>query len=154
MFKLDPQLVKDTVVLGYFPLSAVLLSRDANFPWCILVPMREDIREIYQLDEVDRLQLIRESCYLAEGMDSLFAPDKMNVGALGNTVPQLHLHHVARFKTDPAWPRAVWGMVEPAQYSTVELTDRVNRLRSALARSDFKVADQLPSVSKGEMFSP
>ncbi len=154
MFTLDPQLVKDTVVLGHFPLSAVLLSKDANFPWCILVPMREDIREIYQLDEDDRLQLIRESCYLAEGMDSLFAPDKMNIGALGNSVPQLHLHHVARFKTDPAWPRAVWGVVEPASYSASDLQDRVSRLRSALARSDFTQCDELPKTSSGEMFSP
>ncbi len=154
MFKLDPQLVQDTVVLGYFPLSAVLLSRDANFPWCILVPMREDIREIYQLDEEDRQRLMRESCYLAEGMDSLFAPDKMNIGALGNTVPQLHLHHVARYKTDPAWPRAVWGMVEPAEYKAEELTDRVTRLRSALARSDFKVSDSLPANTSHDTFSP
>merc|ERR1712202_78260 len=99
-FELDPQSAADTVVLGKFPLSLLLLSKDANFPWCILVPRRKGIREVHHLSEEDRVQLTRESCHLAEVMADLFVPDKMNVAALGNMVPQLHVHHIARFKTD------------------------------------------------------
>src|SRR5690606_21007114 len=109
MFALHPQLEKDTVLLGRFPLSLVLLHRDANYPWCILVPRREAVREIHHLGDEDRMQLIRESCHLAEVMVDLFVPDKMNVAVLGNQVPQLHMHHVARFTSDGAWPGPIWG---------------------------------------------
>ena len=137
MFELHPQLQKDTALVGNFPLSLVLLSRDANYPWCVLVPRREDIREIYHLNEEDRLQLMRESCHLAEVMAGLFSPDKMNTAALGNQVPQLHLHHVARYCDDPAWPGPIWGAVASKLYQPEELEDRVSRLRSALAGDDF-----------------
>ena len=138
-FELDPQLTADTVVLGKFPLSLVLLSRDANYPWCILVPRRKGIREAHHLSEEDRIQLTNESCHLAEVMADLFVPDKMNVAALGNMVSQLHLHHVARFKDDPAWPKPIWGVVEAKGYSEEELAERVSRLRSALAGDNFEV---------------
>ncbi|MEL7400526.1 MAG: HIT domain-containing protein, partial [Pseudomonadota bacterium] len=95
-FALDGQLASDTVLLGEFPLCLVLLSRDANYPWCILVPKREGLREIFHMSVEDREQLMKESCHLSEVMADLFVPDKMNVAALGNMVPQLHLHHVAR----------------------------------------------------------
>lgn len=140
-FELDPQLERDSVVLGEFPLSLVLLSRDANYPWCILVPRRKGVREIHHLSEDDRIQLSHESCHLAEVMADLFVPDKMNVAALGNLVPQLHVHHVARTKTDAAWPKSIWGVVEPKAYDEAELQDRVSRLRSALAGDDFSLCD-------------
>lgn len=140
-FKLDPQLQADTVLLGDFALSLVLLSRDANFPWCILVPKISGKREIFHLSVTDREQLMRESCHLAEVMTDLFVPDKMNVAALGNQVPQLHLHHVARFKTDPAWPGAVWGRVPPKAYDPAELAERVSRLRRALVGENFRAAE-------------
>ena len=140
MFELHPQLQKDTVILGSFPLSLVLLSRDANYPWCILVPQRSNIREIHHLNEKSRLELIRESCHLAEVMAALFSPDKMNVGALGNLVPQLHLHHVARFENDPAWPGPVWGAVPAKPYTAKALGERMSRLRNALAGDDFTPA--------------
>lgn len=140
-FTLHPQLQKDTVLLGELPLSLVLLSRDANYPWCILVPKRSGKVEIHHLSETDRQQLMEESCHLAEVMADLFVPDKMNVGALGNMVPQLHLHHIARFKTDLAWPAAVWGAHPPKAYSEAELQSRVSRLRRALAGGQFKSAD-------------
>ncbi len=139
-FQLDPQLQADTVLLGEFPLSLVLLSRDANYPWCILVPKISGKREIYHLSAIDREQLMRESCHLAEVMADLFVPDKMNVAALGNMVAQLHLHHVARFKSDPAWPVAVWGKVPPKEYDQAELDERISRLCRALVGSDFKAA--------------
>lgn len=136
-FELDPQLQSDTVILGEFPLSLVLMSRDANYPWCILVPRRKGVYAIHHLAEEDRQQLMRESCHLAEVMADLFVPDRMNVGALGNVVAQLHMHHVARFKNDPVWPRPVWGAVEPKAFAEDELKSRVSRLRSALAGDDF-----------------
>ena len=73
------------------------------------MPQREGIREIYQLGAEDRQQLLIESCHLAEIMAVLFAADKINVATIGNVVPQLHMHHVARFKSDAAWPGPVWG---------------------------------------------
>lgn len=109
MFELHPQLKQDTVIVGQFNLSLVLLHKDANYPWCILVPKRSNMNEIHHLSEVDQIQLIKESSHLSEVMTSIFAPDTMNIAELGNLVPQLHLHHVARYKTDASWPAAVWG---------------------------------------------
>lgn len=140
-FELDPQLAADTVVLGKFPLSLVLMSRDANYPWCILVPRRKGIREAHHLSSEDRIQLSDESCHLSEVMADLFVPDKMNVAALGNMVPQLHVHHVARFKDDVAWPKPVWGVVDAKAYTDSELEERVSRLRSALAGESFQLVD-------------
>lgn len=140
-FELDPQLQNDTVVLGEFPLSLVLMSRDANYPWCILVPRRKGVYAAHHLAEEDRQQLMKESCHLAEVMADVFVPDRMNVAALGNVVPQLHVHHVARFKTDPAWPKPIWGVVEAKVFTEEELGERVARLRSALAGEDFQVPD-------------
>lgn len=137
MFELDPQLQGDTVVIGRFDLSLVLMHRDANYPWCILVPQREGVREIHHLASEDQIQLIQESSHLAEVMTDIFRPAKMNVAALGNVVPQLHLHHIARFKDDPAWPRPVWGAVEPKSYSEQDLAGRVRRLRTALEGEGF-----------------
>jgi len=136
-FNLDPQLQNDTVCLGEFELCEVLLSRDANYPWCILVPKRSGKTEIHHLALADREQLIRESCQLAEVMADLFVPDKMNVAALGNIVAQLHVHHVARFKDDAAWPNPIWGVCPAIPYSDQELQSRVQRLTSALSGSGF-----------------
>ncbi|RYZ83560.1 MAG: HIT domain-containing protein, partial [Moraxellaceae bacterium] len=111
MFQLHPRLAEDSIVIGKFDLSLLLLSKDANYPWCILVPQREDIFEIHHLGEDEQVQLIRESSRLAEVMTSLFDAHKMNVAALGNVVRQLHVHHVARFPDDAAWPSPVWGKV-------------------------------------------
>lgn len=132
MFQLDPQLEADTVLIGRFPLSLLLLSRDANYPWCILVPQREGIREIYQLDSEDRQQLLKESCLLAETMAVLFAADKINVATIGNMVPQLHMHHVVRFKSDAAWPRPIWGAVDADNYPQDMLAHRVERIAASL----------------------
>ena len=133
MFQLDPRLEADTQLLGAFPLSLLLLSKDANYPWCILVPQREDIREIYQLNEADRRQLLDESCLVAETLSDLFGADKINVATIGNMVPQLHMHHVVRFKTDAAWPGPVWGAVAAATYPQQLLTETAERIVTALA---------------------
>lgn len=139
MFELHPRLAQDSAVIGEFDLSLLLLSRDANYPWCILVPKREDIYEIHHLSEEDQLQLIRESCRLSEVMTSLFDADKMNVAALGNVVRQLHVHHIARFTDDPAWPQPIWGKLPAKEYAAADFAERVKRLQNALVGEGFRV---------------
>jgi len=109
-------LAQDTVRLGTFPLSLLLLMNDATYPWLILVPQRPDIREIYQLDTVDQRQLLHESSHLAAALAVHFRPDKLNIAALGNIVQQLHLHHVVRYQGDPSWPAPVWGKAPSVPY--------------------------------------
>ena len=104
MFELHPQLAKDCIEVGDFPLSKVLLLNDSHYPWVVLVPRRENIDEIFQLSHEDQRQLLAESSTLSEAMATYFKADKMNVAALGNKVPQLHLHHIVRYKTDVSWP--------------------------------------------------
>jgi diadenosine tetraphosphate (Ap4A) HIT family hydrolase len=107
---LHPQLQKDGIVMGDFPLSRLLLLNDARYPWFVLVPRRPKITEIYQLSEADQLQLLRESSQLSRFLMEGFNGDKLNIGALGNLVPQLHIHHIVRYRSDEAWPGPVWGV--------------------------------------------
>lgn len=139
MFQLDPQLAQDTLPVGRFPLSLLLLSKDANYPWCILVPQRADVFEIHHLSGEDQQQLIHESSLLSETMTSLFDAYKMNIAALGNQVRQLHVHHVARFQDDPAWPKPIWGLVEAKTYPREMLEERLQVLRNALVGKNFDV---------------
>lgn len=132
-FMLHPQLAADTVKVGDWPLSRVLLMNDAQFPWLILVPRCEGVREIYELSVPDQQQLLRESSTLAAGLMSIFAGDKLNIGALGNLVPQLHVHHIVRHVGDPAWPAPVWGRLTPQPYSDAMLAERLAMLRARLA---------------------
>ncbi len=124
MFRLDSQLAADTTVLGNFPLSRLLLSKDANYPWCILVPRCEDVTEIYHLTEKDQQQLLVESSHLAQILMGIFKGDKMNIAALGNVVAQLHLHHIVRYRDDIAWPGPVWGKGPVRPYPSGQLLER------------------------------
>ncbi len=133
MFELAEQLERDTVLVGNLPLSMLLLSKDANYPWCILVPRREGVGEIYELAAEDQKQLWRESALLGERMMRLFQGDKLNIGALGNLVPQLHLHHVVRYRTDAAWPGPIWGGAAAKKYEAGKLRERRDALRRLLA---------------------
>lgn len=133
MFTLHPQLAADCEILTDWPLSRVLLMRDANYPWLILVPRREGIREIFELAEDDQQTLARESARLGRLLAEAFAADKINVAALGNMVPQLHIHHIARFQTDPAWPKPVWGQVPARAYAPDALAALKTRLLTLLA---------------------
>ena len=139
MFQLHPRLAEDSMVIGRFDLSLLLLSKDANYPWCILVPQREDVFEIHHLSEEEQIQLIRESSRLSEVMTSLFDAHKMNVAALGNVVRQLHVHHIARFEEDAAWPQPIWGKVPAKAYTHDELVERIKRLQNALVGEGFVV---------------
>ncbi|PCI44800.1 MAG: diadenosine tetraphosphate hydrolase [Proteobacteria bacterium] len=129
---LHKQLEKDCIVLGKLNLCAVLLMPDANYPWLILVPQRENISEIYELSDADQQQLIRESSQVSRLLVELFDADKINVAALGNMVPQLHVHHVARYKTDAAWPAPVWGAVKAKEYSDKALGIIQEKLKNSL----------------------
>ncbi|QUJ68383.1 HIT domain-containing protein [Photobacterium sp. GJ3] len=129
-FNLHPRLNADTLVIGDLPLCRVLLSREAIGPWLILVPRYENLREIHHLPVEDQQQLMTESCATAQLLETHFHPDKINIGALGNLVPQLHIHHIARFTTDVAWPGPVWGNTEGVQRSNHDELALVAQLKS------------------------
>jgi diadenosine tetraphosphate (Ap4A) HIT family hydrolase len=108
-FILDPRLASDTIAVGDLALSSVLLLNDSRFPWFVLVPGRPGLSEITDLSEEDAALLMREIRIATAVMLDLARPDKVNVGALGNMVEQLHIHVVGRYRSDPAWPGPVWG---------------------------------------------
>lgn len=137
MFELDERLQMDCVEVGQFSLCKVLLMKDANYPWIILVPLRLDISEVYELDELDQEQLVWESSHVAKAMKKLFHADKMNIAALGNVVSQLHIHHVARMTDDPSWPNPVWGAVPTRGYTKEKLWQLVVDLQDAFKTSVF-----------------
>ena len=136
MAELHPQLAQDCLILGRFPLCYLLLMQDANYPWFILVPDRDDIREIHHLSEQDQQQLLRESMILSRALDQAFAPDKLNIAALGNVVPQLHVHHVVRYTNDPAWPAPVWGRLPAKPYPEEVLAESIEKIKAVLTE-DF-----------------
>jgi len=136
MHNIHPQLASDCVLLGHFPLSRLLLMDDCQYPWFILVPDRFEIREIYQLDTADRRQLIDESCLLSEFLIEAYAGDKLNVAALGNQVPQLHLHHIVRYTSDASWPAPIWGRSPPQSYSPGAI-EEIRTLLSTAALKEY-----------------
>lgn len=117
MFELHPQLKADSCDIGRFPLCQLLLAKDANYPWFILVPQVENIGEIYELSERNQTQLLKESSILAAHLKNQFQADKLNIAALGNVVPQLHIHHIVRYTDDPSWPAPIWGAVPATAYT-------------------------------------
>jgi len=127
--QLDERLKQDCHLLGSFELCSLLLLDDSNYPWFILVPMREQITEIHQLTENDQQQLLKESMNFSRCLEDVFQPDKLNIAALGNVVPQLHIHHIARYKNDPCWPAPVWGAVEAIPYDEDRLADITARIK-------------------------
>ena len=109
MFVLHEQLAVDTIAITKLPLCQIRLMDDSTYPWLILVPKVQDIRELFELSEDDQGQLMKEITIASRALYDLFKPEKLNIGALGNVVPQFHLHIVGRNKEDPTWPRPVWG---------------------------------------------
>jgi diadenosine tetraphosphate (Ap4A) HIT family hydrolase len=132
-FYLHERLAADTLSLGRSALCEIRLMNDSAWPWVLLVPMRPAIREIHELDEGDQWQLLKESSALGRGLMQAFEGDKLNVAALGNMVPQLHLHHLVRFVDDPAWPGPVWGRQPPVPYSEESLLQCLEILKPVLA---------------------
>ncbi len=137
-FILDQNLDRDTIPLGRMALARVLLMNDARYPWIILVPEKPDLAEIIDLAEEDRQQLMREIAAASEALKALFNPDKLNVGALGNRVRQLHVHVLARFQSDAAWPGPVWGVGQAEAYPPHLAAVTGDRIARALAPAGLR----------------
>ena len=144
MSDLHPRLAEDCIAIAMFPLSRLLLMDDSRFPWLLLVPDREAITDIGQLEDHDQQQLFLESMALNRAMHRVFSPDRMNIACIGNVVSQLHVHHVARYQHDACWPAPVWGHCQnqgsAVPYSDKDSNDVVNRLKTALdVDADFSI---------------
>ena len=131
-WQLHPQLAEDTHPLATFALCELRLMDDANYPWLVLVPRIADAVELIDLDAAQRHALTDEIDRAGLILRDAFRPDKLNVAALGNMVPQLHVHVIARYRDDPTWPRPVWGTAAALRYSEEALIERVARLQAAL----------------------
>src|SRR5215470_19286438 len=131
-WSLHPQLEQDAAVVGDLPLSRLLLSNDANYPWLLLVPRRPGVGEIIDLDEKDQSQLMIEIAHTSRSLKNVTACHKLNVAAIGNVVPQLHIHIVARQQDDPAWPKPVWGAVPARAYDPAARERFIATLRHEL----------------------
>ena len=131
-YELHPQLAADTHPLATFDLCELRLMDDANYPWLVLVPRVAEARELVDLDATQRHLLTDEIDLAARVLRAAFRPHKLNVAALGNLVPQLHVHVIARFENDPAWPAPVWGRVAARPYSPEALVERVTMLNEFL----------------------
>lgn len=130
-FELDPVLAADTLEIVSFDLCEIRLMDDARFPWLILVPRREAAVEILDLEPTDQDLLWTEIRAAASALRQIHRPDKLNIGALGNQVSQLHVHVIARFRHDDAWPAPVWGMGRRQTYGQ-QRDDCVRKLRATL----------------------
>ena len=131
-FQLHPRLKEDCITIGRFDLCQLLMMNDSQYPWFILVPEKADIKEIYQLSKPELYTLAEESSYLAENLASLYHADKMNVAAIGNLVPQLHIHHVVRYQADIAWPAPVWGKSAAIPYTAEQITHNIAQVKEQL----------------------
>ncbi|ASR45121.1 hypothetical protein BEN78_12595 [Xanthomonas citri pv. mangiferaeindicae] len=131
-YVLHPQLADDTHPVTMLALSEVRLMDDANYPWLILVPRLPDARELIDLGSEQRSLLTEEIDIVARAIRDAFRPFKLNIAALGNQVPQLHVHVIGRDQNDPAWPAPVWGRVAARPYSPELLVERINRLQAVL----------------------
>lgn len=140
-FALHPQLQRDTLSLGDFPLCRLLLMNDAHYPWFILVPRRAGLRELHELDAAGQAQFWQESSELARTLLRIFGGDKLNLAALGNVVPQLHVHHIVRYTNDPAWPAPVWGRHPPQPYRPAAARACIQRLVPQLGAGFRPAAD-------------
>ncbi|GGK08309.1 HIT family protein [Luteimonas terricola] len=131
-YALHPQLAADSHPLAALELCDLQLMDDSNYPWLVLVPRVAGARELLDLDPAQRSALMEEIVRCERLLLDVFQPHKLNVAALGNLVPQLHVHVIARFEHDPAWPAPVWGRVASRPYAPETLVDRVRDLQAAL----------------------
>jgi len=131
--EIHPTLLRDCIVVGKLALCQLLLTNDSQYPWLILVPDRADLTDFDQLSEADTPLAHADIKLVSAVLRKLFKPTKLNVAALGNVVPQLHIHVIARFETDVAWPQPVWGVKPLQPYGQDEAAELVERLRRALA---------------------
>lgn len=134
-FTFDPRLEGDSTPVVDLPLCAVRLMKDANYPWVLMIPRQANLVEIIDLAPQDRLQLMEEISSVSTALKRISGCDKLNVGALGNMVPQLHVHVIARFKGDAAWPGPVWGAQPAKSYADGAAEQLIAALRAELGQS-------------------
>ncbi|MCK9534436.1 MAG: HIT domain-containing protein [Pseudomonas sp.] len=134
MFEMDKRLVKDTVVLGDFALSRVLLMNDSRYPWLILVPRCAGVSEVFELTAEQQQQLWHETNTVGQVVKAVFQADKINIATLGNVVKQLHMHIVLRMQGDATWPAPVWGQGVAQPYTAEALAQMRTDLEAALAK--------------------
>ena len=130
-FELHPDLKRDGILIGRFPLSLVLLINDSAYPWFVLVPRRAGIKDAIDLEPADYQQLSAESRLFSLSLKQIFSAEKLNIAALGNMTPQLHVHHIVRSSSDPAWPNPIWGFQPLTAYTTEEVVSIRKRLAAA-----------------------
>ena len=135
LWSLHPQLAADAHGVGDLALSRVLIIKDSNYPWIILVPRRPGMTEILDLDPTEQAQLMGEITRAGAALKKITGCGKLNIAALGNVVPQLHVHVIARSRSDPAWPHPVWGKLKPRCYGRVTLERFATSLGEALGLS-------------------
>ncbi|OOE90787.1 HIT family protein [Salinivibrio sharmensis] len=138
-FTLHPRLADDSAYVGDFPLCQLRLAHADIGPWLLLVPRKHAVQEIHHLDDSEQQSLWQESAMVARCLERLFSPDKLNIAAIGNLVPQLHVHHVARFQTDPVWPNPIWGHLQVGQRTNQQEGGIVLQIREELAPKGLKV---------------
>ncbi len=136
-FQLHERLAADTAEIAGWPLCLVRLMLDRTYPWLILVPHRPNLKDLHDLEPADHGLFMNEVSRASRALQALYRPDKINVAALGNAVPQLHIHVIARFTSDPAWPNPVWpnpagATLLPSPYDPSELEGTSGRLIEAL----------------------
>lgn len=134
-FKLDPRLAQDTAWICDWPLSGVYLMNDRRYPWLVLVPRRENVVEPFDLGATEQARLWREVMHAGAALKRATGCRKINVGALGNIVPQLHVHIVARREGDAAWPGPVWGKGTPERFDAAALEQELARWRELVPQS-------------------
>ena len=132
-FALHPQLAADTAEVMRGACCRILLMNDATYPWLILVPQRPGLRDFHDLSGADMTATVAEIGAASRALQTLFDPAKINVAALGNMVPQLHIHVIARHTDDAAWPQPVWGVVPARAYEPAALAERLTALRTSLS---------------------
>lgn len=131
-FSLHPQLAADCLDLGDWPLCRLLRMNDRTYPWLILVPRIAGVREIIDLAEADQMRLMQEIAQASKVLKRVTEADKLNVAALGNAVPQLHVHVIARFTRDAAWPKPIWGVVPPDAFTEDTMAETAKWRRALL----------------------
>jgi len=141
VFVLDPKLAADTFLLGDTHLSQLRLMNDTRFPWVILVPRIVGAEDVSDLSPEQRVSLIEDVAAVSTALQTLHKPTKINVGALGNIVRQLHLHVLARFEGDAAWSGPVWGVGQPVPFSDESVSSTLVQLREAMKISGVDLTE-------------
>jgi len=133
-FQLNEMLTRDCIELYELPLCKVLLMNDSQYPWFILVPKVSNVLDLYELEWEQQTQFLNESSLLSEVIMGIFKGTKLNVAALGNICPQLHIHHIVRFESDIAWPKPIWGAFPTVAYETEALIKIKQQVQTALSK--------------------